>query len=326
MSRISQYKETFDSFLASSKEQIDEKLAEVDGELAALKELVIQESVSNISSLEKEALATKEKIDAYATEIFEGDEDSNNPSVKSVVNDYLVEIKADYENISELHSKANNYLGNIIEFEATAKNKTNEFIQEAEAIVKEHESTLKALEKDARSKLPWFTSVGLSHAFEENRKRHAKAEMVFRAAFLGAIASMLLVFFIDSYHIELSGDDLSPEAVLIHLLRILPLEAPLIWLGWVASKRIKQEARLQEEYQHKWAIASSFEGFSREAYHLDEDPEGRLESNASKLFHELIVAFARNPSGVIDTKDENAPWEKLLPSKKQKLVDNNAEK
>jgi hypothetical protein len=188
--------------------------------------------------------------------------------------------------------------------------------------LRKYRNDFKAIEQEINGKLPWVTSVGLAVAFEESRKRHERAENIFRIVFLVTIVAMLGVFFWGANKNGLFFDELSTETVLMRILKILPLEAPLIWLGWIASKRIKQEARLHEEYQYKWSVAYSFEGFRQQVRELDEkrDKEEVDETgtHANRLFTEVMKTLTRNPSNIIDTRDDNAPWERYIPWNKNK--------
>lgn len=70
------------------------------------------------------------------------------------------------------------------------------------------------------------------------------------------------------------------------LLSMLSLGGP-IWLAWIATKQIGQRFRLAEDYAYKASISNAYEGYRREAIHLDEEFQARLFGSALSRFDEV---------------------------------------
>lgn len=178
--------------------------------------------------------------------------------------------------------------------------------------LKEQRNKFDELKEIIESFLPTATAAGLSKAFIEAKQEHKKSETMWRYFFLAAIIAIFLVaggylyYFQDILKATLTISD-----IIKHMLRLIAVEFPFVWLGWTASKRIKQEARLNEEYLHKWAVAYSYEGLRKEAAELDLESEESSPQTA-KLFSTFVNAYAQNPSNIIVTNDGNYPAEKLI--------------
>lgn len=155
--------------------------------------------------------------------------------------------------------------------------------------------------------LPKALTSGLSAAYREAKKKHQIAERIWGGVFIIAIISMAIVAFY-----SITTFNLAPEYFFTTFAKTLSLEIPFIWLAWVSGKRVKQEARLYSEYQHKWAVAASFEGLQKQAENLDNTKEDPDTKNQEILLKSLIEAYSENPSKVISTTDADLPFEKTM--------------
>ena len=63
----------------------------------------------------------------------------------------------------------------------------------------------------------------------------------------------------------------SPSIVWTRLaMSLLSVGGP-IWFAWLATKQIGQRFKLAEDYAYKASVSKAYEGYRREALHLDED-------------------------------------------------------
>ena len=75
---------------------------------------------------------------------------------------------------------------------------------------------------------------------------------------------------------------------------IVPIYAPVVWVGLTSSKKVNQSKRLIEEYAHKEAISKTYEGLSREVGKLDDE-----ENLKERLLFNIISTSAENPGKLI---------------------------
>ena len=106
------------------------------------------------------------------------------------------------------------------------------------------------------------------------------------------------------------------------LLERAPVLLPLVWLAIFSATRRSQYERLQQEYAHKQALASSYESYKRQITALGGDTEALLRD----LITRAIETVAFNASATLDGKHEQKPplqtmLEKLSPAEFEKLLE-----
>ena len=93
------------------------------------------------------------------------------------------------------------------------------------------------------------------------------------------------------------------------LLFKLPLVGPVIWLALFAAARRNQYERLQQEYSHKEALASSYESYKTQLIALGKEGE-ELQKH---LIESAINAISFNASSTLDKKQlEKLPIQELF--------------
>ncbi|MNE80241.1 hypothetical protein D3C80_1767900 [compost metagenome] len=87
------------------------------------------------------------------------------------------------------------------------------------------------------------------------------------------------------------------------LLTRLPIVLPVVWVAIFSATRRSQYERLQQEYAHKEAFASSYESYKKqlEALQVDEDVLQK------ELIAKAIDAIAFNASNTLDGKHTEKP-------------------
>ncbi|MNF37542.1 hypothetical protein D3C84_184660 [compost metagenome] len=174
----------------------------------------------------------------------------------------------------------------------------------------EQKTRQEALFKSIESLLPGATSAGLASAYT-TLKDHFKTPIIrYTRAFYG---SMLILFLgglaLVTDHISLEPFRLEFvktagwEEMLRTLLTRMPIILPVVWVAIFSATRRSQYERLQQEYAHKEAFASSYESYKKqlEALQVDEDVLQK------ELIAKAIDAIAFNASNTLDGKHAEKP-------------------
>ncbi|MEK8080726.1 hypothetical protein [Pseudomonas sp. XK-1] len=158
--------------------------------------------------------------------------------------------------------------------------------------------------------LPGATSAGLASAYKalkENFKtpiaRYTQAFYVsMLALFLGGLVLVLDNITFSPLHLELVKTS-SWEDVLRTLLTRSPIILPVVWIAIFSATRRSQYERLQQEYAHKEAFASSYESYKKQLQELQADA-GDLQK---ELIAKAIEAISFNASTTLDGKHIEKP-------------------
>jgi hypothetical protein len=166
------------------------------------------------------------------------------------------------------------------------------------------------------SLLPGATSAGLASSYKTLKDNFEKPISNYTRAFYGAMLALLLgglALVIDSFtlwpfHIELSRAA-DWEEMLRTLLTRLPVIIPVVWFAIFSATRRSQYERLQQEYAHKEAFASSYESYKKQLQELKIDADLLQQ----ELIAKAIEAIAFNASKTLDGKhEEKLPMMQLL--------------
>ena len=256
-----------------------------------------------VIDLEKRLFGTPEKL----SKIDDDDEvkELNQDEIK-IING--IKYKIDVAETEGINQRILKFEELICKKEAELENRFNERI-------KDYNTSFNDLKKQIESFLPNAMSAGLSAAYEQTRMHHKEAEAKwanhFKLAMLGIV--FLGICFLVAIYFFPPEDTFD---IFKNILKIAPFEGPLIWYAWIASKRIKEEARLHEEHLHKWSVAYSFEGLVTQAKNIDNEEK---ETQAQRLFNEFVEAYSTNPSNVINVSGANSPFEKIIEDLKNAL-------
>lgn len=189
-------------------------------------------------------------------------------------------------------------------------------------------SQLALLEKDQATKhqllfnkiealLPGATSAGLASSYKDLKDKFANPIKLYTMAFYGSL--LLLVF--AAVVMSIQKISFSPEIaiqfvevkewdyILKALLYKIPFIAPVLWLAIFSSTRRSQYERLQQEYAHKEALATSYESYKKQI----QDLKGDSDELQKELISKAINAIAYNASVTLDGKHEDKmPMQQLL--------------
>jgi hypothetical protein len=190
-----------------------------------------------------------------------------------------------------------------------------------------HESEQKtrqeALFQSIESLLPGATSAGLASAYK-TLKDHFKTPIIgYTIAFYASMLTLLLgglVLVSDSltlwpFHVEFVKTN-GWEEMIRTLLTRAPIVLPVVWVAIFSATRRSQYERLQQEYAHKEAFASSYESYKKQLEALQVDADVLQK----ELIAKAIETISFNASKTLDGKHtEKLPISQLL--EKLKLED-----
>ena len=153
--------------------------------------------------------------------------------------------------------------------------------------------------------LPGAASAGLASAYNKIKgtfETPIKNYTILFCVALGAIGVGALLTIIDSFTLWPFSINFVKtgglEGVLTSLLYKLPLIGPAVWLTVFASNRRSQYERLQQEYAHKEALASSYDSYKRQLEELKDESEELKRA----LIVKAIDAVGYNPSITLEGK------------------------
>lgn len=177
--------------------------------------------------------------------------------------------------------------------------------------------------------LPGATSAGLASAykklkddFETSIRRYTQA--FYASLFVLAIGGLIVVtdsmnFWPPSMKFVQAHDW---QGLLQTLFTRLPVVLPVVWLAIYSATRRSQYERLQQEYAHKEAFASSYESYKKQLQDLKVDADALQR----ELIAKAIEAIAFNASKTLDGNHVEKPpavqlLDKLSLDEVKKLVE-----
>jgi hypothetical protein len=284
---------------------------------------------------EKEALI----LSAYQ-EILVAGEDGF--SVKQKISNFETAITKKNDELQGLLSDAKQGIGQLSNFYVKIygeiiDEKTGERSGGLDSLVDQRVESLEILRTDQEKKyqtlfekieslLPGATSVGLASAYRTQKETFDDLITKFTRIFYGALAFLVIagvIMVVDKFSLYPLGIEFVKvgdwDSILKSLLYKAPFSAVLIWLALFASKRRNQYERLQQEYAHKEALASSYESYRKQLESLGEEDKKELQKH---LIECAIDAVSFNASSTLD-KDhrEKMPLEELISQAVSKSID-----
>jgi hypothetical protein len=195
-------------------------------------------------------------------------------------------------NAAEVENQAKASLLSVKEA-AESISKREAQINEQQGKVAKVEEQLEGLREQVFKLLPSAAAAGLAHSFRERKRTYSRPRLSWTVIFLGALG---LIAGVNVWGIAAATEDVD---LLTSLLARLPITIPLAVVVWFSGIRIKEMARLEEEYAFKEARASSYEGYRREAANLDGNASTEL---SKKLLEGTLIDIARHPISMMHVK------------------------
>jgi hypothetical protein len=186
-----------------------------------------------------------------------------------------------------------------------------------------------ALFERIESLLPGATSAGLASAYKALKDHFETPITRYTQAFYASMLTLVLgglLLVVDSvtlwpFHVELVQAG-GWDGMLRTLLTRAPIVLPVVWVAIFSATRRSQYERLQQEYAHKEAFASSYESYKKQLQQLQVDADGLQK----ELIAKAIDAISFNASQTLDGKHTEKPptqqlFEKLNVEDLKKLLD-----
>lgn len=203
------------------------------------------------------------------------------------------------EEIKKLLAEAKHHHEGVAEFSRSVDVLSEKVTKNEERMDKLSSDAI-ALRKQVEELLPGATSAGLASAFRERKESFQRPVKLWTWVFIGSLATLLLVAFINP--VDLSLDKVTLENFHMYVLMRLPFLAPIVWLAIYAAHKLNQALRLEEEYAHKEAISKSFEGYKTQLLEIESDSTSTA---AEHLVNRTLEALARHPGRIYDAKRED---------------------
>ncbi|WP_108062351.1 MICOS complex subunit MIC60 [Poseidonibacter lekithochrous] len=181
-------------------------------------------------------------------------------------------------------------------FEKEQEQKHKDILEKKLEEIKQYETDTqqhtKNLHKQIESHLPGATSAGLAKAYQKEREKFIEPIRNWNIIFITSLIIMFLTSFYTLGEVN-TVDDMAKQ-----IFHSIPLLAPLIWLAIYSSKRRSENQRLEQEYAHKEALASSYSSYKMQIEALKEDDHILLK----KLLESSIETVSKNASESLDKK------------------------
>ena len=295
------------------------------------------EGSDDVPSIQKALLETKTKIEKNAAEIqllyeklLTGDGTANSIAVDVTsanqeiqsrnleTKNLVAAVNLKVEDLTAFHSKI--FGKKSDDTEKSTQGLEFELEQRTEQLLKlESDQKLKhaALFAQIESLLPGATSAGLASSYDALKKKFDKPIETYTRLFylslllLGGAALVMSVKQFDIYpKLSISFVEIAEwDLILRALIYKVPFIAPVIWLAVFSTTRRSQYERLQQEYAHKEALASSYESYKKQL----QDLKGDSDDLQKALISKAIDAIAYNASTTLDGKHEDKlPVQQLL--------------
>ena len=203
----------------------------------------------------------------------------------------------------------------------TFKNEAEQAKNDANTFKNETEKEINELKKNINNLLKEATGKSLANSYNKSSKSHSWSYWIFTFLFVISIVGIIIsgYFNLDTIkEINTKNIDSQNYKYLLFLfIKMLPFYTSFIWLATFSSKKINENKRLQEEYNHKKNMVVLYEGFRKK----EEKEENYTESQ--KIMENIIKMSAENPSSTLEKNHmEHSPMIEIL----NKLLKENPEK
>lgn len=283
-------------------------------------ESYVKEMVSDVEGTQKQVAAlhkvlfegpesTSEKITIYANEIHALRDSLSELLGSTTTRDS--ELQRFYEQIFGRRMANNEEIQ-----EPGLKRELEVRLEQLGAHEVEQKTRQDALFESIESLLPGATSAGLASTYKKLKEKFNIPIISYTLAFyvsmlilfLGGLVLIAENFTLTPFHVEFVKTS-DWEEMLRTLLTRVPIILPVIWVAIFSATRRSQYERLQQEYAHKEAFASSYESYKKQLQALKIDADVLQKELLSKA----IDAISFNASRKLDGKHtEKLPVQQLL--------------
>ena len=229
-----------------------------------------------------------DRVEAQRNKIESSEDRDSTAGYKSEASTSLAEIKQIAEIAANLSSQVTAYSAQFSTFQASLDERDQRYAKQTtkvDAIIERNEVTASEIErltKDANAMLTGATVAGLASAYAKVREELTTQLFMARWSFFIGIAfltiSLLpLALYVFPYlfawlpipeHLAQPApppSDIKFEIYALQILARLAMLLPAAWFLRFAANRHASLFRLREEYSHRYSLASSVEGFKKQA-------------------------------------------------------------
>ena len=295
-----EYKPAFIKAIVAAKD-VNEKADLLSGNADKILEIqnnikVLQEETTTYCSQIKKAKEDTSSIEIEATSVLKkvSDLQTTVTKKKSEIDDLYDEIMGyETENQQHVNGLKDELEKSYNEISTSMKKLSEDFQSFQEEKVKE----VGALMEKIRSLLPDAMSAGLAGAFYDKRiletNAMKKAAVRFERVIMWmGIAALIPVSAIILLLIQNGANWDTFKRFPSIVCAMLPVYAPLIWLGIHQNKVINLNKKLIEEYAYKEAISKTVDGLSNQIQEIKDE-------ETSKTLHERLLSL------LLDTSSDN---------------------
>ncbi|WP_354677017.1 hypothetical protein [Cupriavidus plantarum] len=312
-------KELFDGSdgVVPTKTQIDSLVADI---VAKMKQVNDLHATLLVDLPDKSSVQTQTKN--AATEILVRRKDME--KVLEGAQEQIDELDRFHEKIFGKPGKEKGETTGGLEFELDSR------MTQLQSYETDQKAVHKALFEKVESLLPGATSAGLASAYRSLKESFDNPIANYTKYFylsLGLIALGAVVFSIENISVWPPAITFAKIKDWDEILRGLVGKAgfviPVVWLALFSATRRSQYERLQQEYAHKEAFASSYESYKKQL----QDLNGNSDDLQRELISKAVEAISHNASITLDGKhhEEKPPLVQLLEKANfeplQKLLD-----
>lgn len=295
--QIKQYKQELLESESSIKYQIDQVKNDIDDKHAAISSIYDELDKENNQSIYNKIL----DIQKGTQKILEGAIVSNNEITKK-----LTEATEANEKIDDKLKELGKFYTKIFGQKVVDENGEEIFKNGIDESVNKNLQNMINLYEEFKDKFEELYHIGtnasLASSYETERKSFKCPKIIWTCIAMLCISIMLFI----GLCAFKATDDMTFEKLILSMLYKMPIYLPLIWIAVFAMKRRTEAARLEQEYAHKVAIASSYESYKTQIDKLELDDKSK--ELLQSLMGKTLEIIAKNPSDVINIKtDESSP-------------------
>lgn len=287
---------------------------------------------SKILSMKDSVKEWYDKINVFHNELTTGDEEKDSlikqiKTARDNTSEYSKTAKENLENSQKLINDLDVFYTRIFGKENNRGNRDGGLKKQLDQnllnlndITEKHKTKYVTIENEIKSLIGPATTAGLATAYKNLKESFDKPienyTKLFYWSLFGLVSLAILSFSADIFYFKI---DLKNTAQLFNnLIFKLPFLLPLVWLTVFASRRRSENSRLQQEYAHKEAIATSYQSFKEQIKDLNQTDNDMM----MKLMETAILAIAFNASETLDGKHgDKMPLENVLDKLTDKFSD-----
>lgn len=296
--------EVVDEALESSKmtESLNAWISEVNGKQQAIRSQQA-EVQSLLAELQEELGRAKEKVG----KIDQMSVDCTTASVAvmqvkgEIVADHdflrtaAERLKNEYTEIEKSLTKAKEVGGHAAEdIQSSIRERLNDYLENTRKDVDE-------VKKKINLVLSGVTTYALSKEYARKRDFEACAIVGHTVVFVLILMLMLALASVPVWICRHVGYDLVKSVEMLPRLYVfcLPFYVPLLWLAFLANRKMNQAKQLKEEYAHKLICGRMYTGLAGEIKDVSKSGYGVAKDLIARFLESTIRVYERDPADVL---------------------------